>query len=105
MEDNSYDYRGYLIRDDEYGVFIGDMECVSYDDAVSWVDAQLDGGTTLDFDLEQINHTYCISFYDKHTDRVSRVEVDSYDINEAINRVTTVYCPGSRVTDWYDVDG
>lgn len=104
MGNPTYDYNEYTIRTSEFGIFVNDMEFASFDDAIEWIRAQEEGHTTLDFDLEQIMHNYCISFYDKNLDRVSNVTVEDYSIERAIDWVTTMYCPGSRVTSWYDIN-
>lgn len=64
---NTYDYRGYIITEDENGYFLLEdpslgtaYEFISYDDVCDWIDELLDSNSIRE-DLPQ-NHLYFISY-------------------------------------------
>lgn len=104
MEDNFYTYRGYSILEDDTGVFIGDMEFVSADEAEEWVDAQLEDISDQFNSFVNVQEIQYRVFFVSPDDRHSRVDVYAVSPKDAINWVKDVYCPGADILDWDTLD-
>lgn len=105
MDDNNYNYRGYTISDDVSGIFVDDIEFVSTAEAEEWIDAQLDADdVSLETVIEDPEKTFIIFFVAPHGNRHSKVDVQATNLNDAIDWVETIYCPGAQVIDWDTLD-
>lgn len=98
MEDITYNYRGYTIHDDEFGIYVDGIEFVSTTEAEEWIDAQLDATTELS------EKTFIIFFVAPNANRHSKVDVQAANLQEAISWVEEVYCHGAQVIDWDTLD-
>lgn len=93
---DSYEYRGYKIEENPYGIFIGDMEFISYEEATEWVDSQLEETPMAPVQLQ----TYRVFFVAPRAYRQNSVIVPNcVDEDDAIDWVENVYCPRAQVVD------
>jgi hypothetical protein len=102
MEDNTYNYRGYTIIDDVSGIFVNGMEFVSIEEAEEWIDAQLEDDNMVS--VADSEKTFIIFFVAPNANKHSTVDVPAANLNDAIDWVENIYCPGAQVIDWDTLD-
>lgn len=94
MFEERYEYNGYTIVETDDGVWVDDMEFVSYAEAVEWIDAQSKHSDT------QVLHTYRVFFISPRGYRQNSVIVpDCIDEVDAAEWVKTEYCSHCKVVD------
>jgi len=102
MFEERYEYNGYTIVETDDGIFVGNMEFISYEDAEEWIDSQVnstDDSASSTFDYAEL-HTYRVFFTPPKSDQyISVLAPDCIDEDEAIDWVEIEYCPGSTVRD------
>ena len=101
MED--YVYRGFTISyndDDNYEIILDGetIECVSYEDAVVWIDAYLEMNPVEEF------HTYRIYFATKDYNRGYCTTITAYNEDDAIKQLKRENPDLAYISDLYEVD-
>jgi hypothetical protein len=102
MTYDPYNYNGYTITQTDDGIFVGNIEFTSYEDAEEWIDSQVhstEDSASSTFDFVEM-HTYRVFFTPPKGNQYNSVLApDCIDEEEAIDWVETEYCPGSIVRD------
>ena len=102
MFEERYEYNGYTIVETVDGVWVGDMEFVSYDEAVEWIDSRTEESPSPENSVQNSLslHTYRVFFTPpKGYTQNSVIVPDCIDEEDAISWVENEYCPNSTVID------
>lgn len=95
-----YEYNGSIITETFDGNYmVDDVEFPTLDEAIDWLDDQVDIPETPEHKL----HTYVIFYIDNATDMAFEVSIQAYNFKEAekiLRRDYDVFA----VTDWYVIE-
>ncbi len=101
----SYDYRGYVIFEDNEGYFIvDDCEFTSFDEACDWVDDQYESDPAIEETSSTILRTYHIFYVTKDYSQGFDDFIEAYSEDDAEQRLRRRHPDIAYIADCYPID-